>query len=495
MSSQLSDRHRTRALLARADLSTVGPVDRARLLLVSDNAAFEPDEPQRRIHEMTTTAVAAAEAGSRVAAENLLWRAAARCFFQDADATTRADVAAALDRWDADPDNPVVLSVRAYAEPYRHGADVVARLAASTADRQDGRMMHFLGTAAMVLGDFTGSARYLPQAATIWRAQGRLGLLARSLAGAWPRFYLGQLDRARADAAEGLALALETDEALAELGLRATSGLVAVNRGETELAQRMVRELRASPLFAGMRFATVMTQQVDGLLALLGGRPAEAYELLARVFDPADPHYHLSSRWLVAPDLADAAVAAGAVEQARELVTELPDLARRLPSEMMVMAKVYADAVLAGDDEAEHCYATALAALPPQLQLVRARLHLHHGRWLRRQRRNLHARVPLRTARNEFDRLGARPWAELAREQLRATGESSDQHLPSPSEILSAEELQIVELAAQGFSNREIGERLFMSHRTVGSHLYRIFPRIGVTSRRQLAAALAGSQP
>jgi DNA-binding CsgD family transcriptional regulator len=491
LSSQLSDRHRTRALLTRADADVMGPVERARLLLVSDNAAFEPDEPQRRIHEMTMTAAAAADAGARVVAENLLWRAAARCFFQDGDDTTRAEVAAEVERWRPDPDDPLAQAVRAYALPYRDGAGVLARFDSLDGPRLDGRTLHFLGSGAMALGDFTHSARFLPQAAAAWRAQGRLSMLARALAGSWPRYYLGQLDRARAEAAEGLRLALETDEQIVSLGLRATTGLIAVTRGDTALAERMTGELRAHPLFAGMRFVTVMAQQVDGLLALLGDRPAGAYEVLARTFDPDDPHHHSSHRWLLAPDLADAAVAAGTVEPARELMAGLPGLPARLPSEMMLMALAYTDAVLAPDDEAEERYATALTTVPAALQLVRARLHLHHGRWLRRQRRNVHARVPLRAARNEFDRLGARPWAELARAQLRATGESSDQHRPSPSEILSAEELEIVELAAQGLSNREIGERLFMSHRTVGSHLYRIFPRIGVTSRRQLAAVLA----
>ena len=99
--------------------------------------------------------------------------------------------------------------------------------------------------------------------------------------------------------------------------MTATAGLVAALRGETEAARRLIGELRNSELFPGMPFATVMAQQVDGLLALLDGRTAEAYEILARVFDPADPHHHSVSCWLVAPDLADAAVAAGTVGQAR----------------------------------------------------------------------------------------------------------------------------------------------------------------------------------
>ncbi|MFG1991878.1 AAA family ATPase [Actinoplanes sp. NPDC048988] len=494
LSGQLSHRGRTRALLAGADPAVMGPVERARLLLVSDNAAFEPDEPQRRIHDMLTAASGAAAAGARDVADNLLWRAASRCFFQDGDAATRAELAAVADRWAAGPDDPLLLAVRAYAEPYRYGVPVLGQLDRLDLDRLDGRAVHYLGSGTMGFGDFTHSSRLLARAATNWRAQGRLGLLARSLAGAWPRYYLGQLDQARSDAAEGVALAEETGEAIVLLGVRSVSALVAVTRGDVPTAEEMVRKLRADPLLTGMPFASSITLQAEGLLALLGGRVEEAYDLLARLFDPADPHYHSVSRWLVAPDLADAALAAGTVEPARELLAELPALARSLPTEMMTTAYAYTSAVLAPDDEGEERYASALAMLPSSVQLVRARLHLNHGRWLRRRRRQLDARAPLRTARDEFDRLGARPWAELARDQLRATGESSGRRHENLSDQLSAQEMQIATLAAEGLTNREIGQRLFISHRTVGAHLYRIYPRLGVSGRRQLAAALGGAQ-
>ncbi|WP_316316763.1 helix-turn-helix transcriptional regulator, partial [Clavibacter michiganensis] len=101
------------------------------------------------------------------------------------------------------------------------------------------------------------------------------------------------------------------------------------------------------------------------------------------------------------------------------------------------------------------------------------------------------ARKPLRLARDEFDRVGAQPWADMAREQLRAAGESDGRRRPSKGESLTVQERQIAELASQGLSNREIGQRLFISHRTVGAHLYRIYPRLGITSRGRLSAALA----
>jgi DNA-binding NarL/FixJ family response regulator len=95
-----------------------------------------------------------------------------------------------------------------------------------------------------------------------------------------------------------------------------------------------------------------------------------------------------------------------------------------------------------------------------------------------------------------FDALGARSWGGRAREELRATGESVGRRPPpGASERLTAQELQIAQLAARGLSNREIAERLFVSHRTIGSHLYHIFPKLGITARTQLRNALRTTNP
>ena len=100
----------------------------------------------------------------------------------------------------------------------------------------------------------------------------------------------------------------------------------------------------------------------------------------------------------------------------------------------------------------------------------------------------------LRAAREAADALSMRPWSRIARQELRATGEESHTFTPKAWELLSAQELQVARLAGAGMSNKDIAERLFLSHRTVGSHLYRIFPKLGVSNRAQLAAALTGGQ-
>ncbi len=103
------------------------------------------------------------------------------------------------------------------------------------------------------------------------------------------------------------------------------------------------------------------------------------------------------------------------------------------------------------------------------------------------------SREPLRGSIELFDLLGATAWGKRARQELRATGETVGPRTPYARDRLSAQELQIARLAAAGLSNRDIGERLFLSHRTIGSHLYRIYPKLGITGRGQLRESLVSA--
>jgi DNA-binding NarL/FixJ family response regulator len=124
---------------------------------------------------------------------------------------------------------------------------------------------------------------------------------------------------------------------------------------------------------------------------------------------------------------------------------------------------------------------------------LEAPLRLAHGRWLRRRRQSTEARVELRRAAAAFTMLGAEARAARIAGELRASGERAEGHrpnadrAPAAGDLLNAQELRIARLAARGLSNRQIGELLDLSPRTIGAYLYRIFPRLGVTSRAQLA--------
>jgi DNA-binding CsgD family transcriptional regulator len=116
----------------------------------------------------------------------------------------------------------------------------------------------------------------------------------------------------------------------------------------------------------------------------------------------------------------------------------------------------------------------------------RARTELAYGETLRRARRRMDARAPLRRALETFERIGAEPWAARADRELRATGESGRRHDPSTLDQLTPQELTICQLVAEGLTNREIGARLFLSTRTVDYHLRKVFPKLGIGSRTEL---------
>ena len=126
-------------------------------------------------------------------------------------------------------------------------------------------------------------------------------------------------------------------------------------------------------------------------------------------------------------------------------------------------------------------------------EIVYGRLNLCGGQSI--QRRVAESRGVLRTARDTFDALGCAPWSEQARRELRASGERSRRRVPDARDQLTPQELQIAKLAAQGLSNREIGQRLYLSHRTISTHLYRVFPKLGIASRAELAIALSRATP
>ena len=119
-----------------------------------------------------------------------------------------------------------------------------------------------------------------------------------------------------------------------------------------------------------------------------------------------------------------------------------------------------------------------------------ARAHLVHGEWLRRQNRRLEARAELRLAYDAFSDMGAAAFAERARRELAATGETVRKRTGRAPDVLTAQETQIARLTAAGHTNQEIGSQLFISPRTVEYHLRKVFTKLGVSSRRELRAAV-----
>ncbi|MER5195660.1 ATP-binding protein [Streptomyces sp. NPDC002755] len=422
----------------------------------------------------------------------ILWTAALRCFWvEGGDGASRA-VADTAGRLPLD-NEPQVLAILAYTSPVAHGAHVITRLR-HWAARPSGDALtdRLLGTSAVLVGAFELAAGFSAASLSGLRAQGRLGLLARALAArAWSAALLCDLAVAIPSASEAARLCQETSQPLMYGTARSTQALIAALKGELdeaeELAQESLRlgaDLQARPVLATARMA---------LAQVAAARESydEAMWHLRQLHDPAAAAYHPTLRCYGLIDLVDVAHRAHRADEIRDIVRRMEDIAATTPSTALHVGVRFARAVLAHEDEdAERCFEEALGADLTRWPFARARTQLAHGEWLRRRRLDTRARDPLRAARDAFDALGAVAFGERARRELRAAGESSSERVPKVHELLSPQELQIALMAAEGLTNREIGEKLYLSHRTVSNHLHRIFPKLGVTSRTALGRLL-----
>jgi DNA-binding NarL/FixJ family response regulator len=210
-----------------------------------------------------------------------------------------------------------------------------------------------------------------------------------------------------------------------------------------------------------------------------------------RLFDRDDVAFHPFLRGHALADLVDAARGGN---QDLDLVCRYMDEWRLIATETTapyLKAQLsYAAAVLSDDDDAEDLFHAAIVSAKGW-ESYAARACYAYGAWLRRvKRRATDARAPLREAAEIFNALGQVPYAHRALAELRASGETVRRRAPEAWAELTPQELQIAQLAAEGLSNKQIGERLYISPRTAGNHLYRLFPKLGITSRSRLHEAL-----
>jgi DNA-binding CsgD family transcriptional regulator len=341
----------------------------------------------------------------------------------------------------------------------------------------------FGGRAAMFLGDDEAARRSAQLAVAQARAEGALGLLTPILsrlvnfemwAGRWPA--------ASASAREGLRLARETgqhDVAAYQLVLLA---LLAAHRGEEDECRSLAAQ--GHELASARRF-TLVASLANWALALLElglGRAEEAF-LRAREIS-ATPVVIFAGL-----DRIEAAVRAGEHATAHDWLGSHEPWAERTGAAWARAVALHGRALLAGEDEqAARLFEAALdshaqAARP----FDRVRTELAFGEFLRRARRPRDAREHLRAALDGFEALGAELWAERARVELRASGQSARRRVADTRDQLTEQELQIAHFVAQGLSNREVAAQLFLSPRTIAAHLRSIFRKHGISSRTELA--------
>jgi DNA-binding CsgD family transcriptional regulator/tetratricopeptide (TPR) repeat protein len=477
-------------LLAEAGPDDLTPREQARVAWIRDSFADGIPGETSKARSLAVSAERAGADGDTDLALKLLYGAALRCWWADPGEATRDDVAATAEGLKVSDDDPRLLVVLALATPTGRGASVVERLYKLGPDiESDAGTTRLAGNTAMAVGAFDLAARFLALSAASLRTQGRLGLLARALAlQAWSSAQLADLGTAIPAAAEARRLAQETRQPLIIATADAVQALLAALRGDEQSAGTLAAQAEEICVPIGASAVLAATQFARGLAALGAGRPADALEHLRRIQDPADPCYHYAVRYYTVGDLAEAAQRSGEVASIGGFMRELEAVGQQTASPSVQAGLRHARALLADDAAAPGQFDAALRSGSWPFQ--RARVQLAHGEWLHQHRQNAASRAPLRAARETFDALGLVPWSERARQRLRATGETSRPRTPQARDQLTPQELQIVQLAAAGMSNREIGQRLYLSHRTVSSHLYRVFPKLGITSRAELPAAL-----
>jgi DNA-binding CsgD family transcriptional regulator len=433
----------------------------------------------------------AAADGDTGLALKLLWGAALRCFWTEPGQVERDAVVVAAERLPVDARDGRLLAILAFAAPIERGAVVIDRLRwLATHPSRRGRAAR-RADAALLVGAFDLAAGFCSTAIAELRAEGRLGLVARCLAAqAWSEAHLGDLSVAIPAAEEAARLSRESKQPIMQATAQVTQAMLAALRGEHDHAAALAAEAERQALPVTARPVLASVQHARGLAALGAGRNAEAYEQLRRMYDPADPAYHVALRCYAVGDLSEAAVHAGHGAAVDRGVTEMEAVASTTPSPALHVGLRYARALLADDGDAQALFEAALGADLARWPFARARVQLAYGGWLRRQRRAADSRGYLRAARDTFDALGTIPWGDRARQELRASGETSRRRNPDVRDQLTPQELQIAQMAAEGLTNREIGHKLYLSHRTISSHLHRIFPKLGVTSRSALRAAL-----
>jgi DNA-binding CsgD family transcriptional regulator len=415
-----------------------------------------------------------------------------RAWWSSPDRETREMIVSMAQSLDESLSDLRAVYVIAVVAPLERGSWVLTRLTnLAGAAETDPERLHLLAGAATAVGAVGLSNVLHAEAVAGFRRQGRLGTLTRALAGqAWAAVLLGNTRVALTASSEAGALGNETGypgyALVADLARAASLAL----RGETAAAADVLDGAEAALVPTGGQALFPMVQLARGLGALASGRPDDAYEQLLRTFSAAGAGVHPSQKFAMVAHLAEAAARSGQLDRLRPIVAELAPVAATTRSPALVMSLTYADALLAQETDAGESLRRALEADLSAWPFERARLQIAYGARLRHGRRRRESRSYLRAAGETFEALGARPWADWAWQELRASGETV-RRAEDPSAHLSPQELQVATMAAQGLTNRQIASLLFLSPRTVSTHLYHIYPKVGVTTRNGLQRVLA----
>jgi DNA-binding CsgD family transcriptional regulator len=366
---------------------------------------------------------------------------------------------------------PLSRALRAFGEPDGGGEDLrwqwlACRLAQ---DLWDDELWHMLATCGVRVARETGALNLLPNA---------LNYLA----------VLNVHSGAFATAAELIAEVDSITQATGIPPLRYAASTLLVARGDQAQALSLLEWGLRNVTERGEGSALGLASWLYALLYNSQGHYGKALAAARRACEHEDV---IAYGWALV-ELVEAGVRSGQPEEAAAALDRLSERTRASGTEWALGTEARCRALLSDDESLYRESVERLARSRAAVELARSRLL--YGEWLRRENRRADAREQLRAAHEMFSRMGAEAFAERARRELSATGETVRTRTVETLDELTTQEAQVARLAAQGHTNPEIGAQLFISPRTVEYHLHKVFPKLGISSRRELRKALPGAE-
>ncbi|MGP3917033.1 LuxR C-terminal-related transcriptional regulator [Nonomuraea sp. 10N515B] len=366
------------------------------------------------------------------------------------------------------------------------GAELLRGALARAGELTGAAELLWASAAASYLGEADVSAELVERAGRAARVSGMVGQLPVVLefVSTGERFK-GRLAESAAIAEEGLELAREAGYTNSVAAHLANLAVVSALRGEEEQCRRQAEEALAIAIPHRIGLRAGVAAYALAMLDLGLGRYAAAHARFTAITTAGPGAGHPTVVWRSTPDRVEAAVAAGEHEAAREALAAYERWAAHATTDESLALLARCRALLGGEsglfEEALHRHGEPFE---------QARTALLYGEHLRRAQQPGQARHHLRAAWETFERLGAAPWARRAQGELRAAGEAAGRPESDAAAALTPQELRIARLVAEGASSKEVAARLFLSPRTVEYHLYKIYPKLGITTRTELARLL-----